>query len=292
MSEAARLERAQPAPRLLPEVEAEIEHLLEGGVKANAWRPEFESFRRQRLWDEQHHGRRVRTVHREWRHLPGNLVLDVGCGRGGMAVALWQQGYRVVGVDVRFSCSRVTHLRGRRYDLDVPTVCARGERLPFADESFNAAACRDVLEHCRYPGQLLTELWRVLRPGGSCFITVINRWCWEDPHYHLPAIAFLPRSMAERTIAWLGRAKESKGDNQRLSQMHYYAYEEFVRWAGDFGFIVRDLESERLRRYRSHGLGNGWRWLRNEVLRPLSLQADQFELLLEKPTRKKQRERP
>lgn len=276
-----------PASRA--DIEAEIARLLEPGMRANAWRSDYTVFRQQRLWDENHHRRRVRLLHREWRQRDARTILDVGSGRGGLVVALRRTGYRVVALDLRQSCCRVARLRGQRYALDVPAVRARGERLPFPDATFGAVVCRDVLEHSRYPAQLLSEIWRVLRAGGSCFVTVINRWCWVDPHYHLAGIAFLPRPLAERAIALLGRSKTSNDDHQRLSDMHYYAYDEFVRWARGFGFAVRDLDAERLARYRSHGVGNAWRWLRGALLRPLSLHANQFELLLEKPARTKSR---
>ncbi len=267
------------------EIDRELASLLEPGLRANAWRSDYEAFRQHRLWDEQHHERRVRILRREWRGRIPNPVLDLGSGRGGLAVALSQEGYRVVALDLRHRCCRGARLRGQRYALELPAVRARAEQLPFSNATFGAVVCRDVTEHCLHPAHLLAEIWRVLRAGGSCFITVINRWCWVDPHYHLAGIAFLPRSLGERYIALRGRSKQSTGDHQRLSDMHYFSYGEFIRWARGFGFAVRDLRAEQLDRYRQSGLVNRLRWLRYELLRPLSLQANQFEFLLEKPGR-------
>lgn len=272
------------APDSLPPgpeaIEQEIARLIAPGLEANAWRADFEAFRQRRLWDENHHARRIRILRRELRKLADQPVLDLGTGRGGLAVALRREGYRVAALDVRQRYCRVARLRALRYDLELPAVRASGERLPFADETFGVVICRDVLEHSEWPVRVLGEIWRVLRAGGCCYVTVINRWCWVDPHYHLFGISFIPRPLAERYIAQRGRSKESIGDRQRLSDLNYYHYAEFVRWAGGAGFEVRDVQAEQLRRYRHDGLTNRFRWFLYRALRPLSLQSNAFEFLL------------
>jgi SAM-dependent methyltransferase len=273
-----------PPRQLSPEhIDQEIARLLAPGLEVNAWRPDFEALRQRRLWDERYHRRRLRILTREWRGLTRAPILDVGAGRGGLAVALEREGYRVFTADLRHNACRITRLRGQRYGLEMAAVRARGETLPFRSGVFGAVICRDMLEHCELPGQVLGEIWRVLRRGGSCFLTVINRWSWVDPHYHLAGIAFLPSSLAERYIQWRGRSKPAARDRQRLSEMHYYRYHEFVRQARSFGFVVRDLGVEQLARYRHDGAANYLRWLRTRLLRPLSLHANLFELLLCKP---------
>lgn len=265
-------------------IDREIERLIEPGLRANAWRPDYPVFRQRRLWDEQFHGRRVRILRQELRRAPRGGILDVGSGRGGLAVALRREGYRVVTADLRHRNCRVGRLRGRRYALDIPAVCARAEALPFGTESLGAVICRDVLEHCERPAHVLAEIWRVLRAGGVCYITVINRLCWVDPHYHLAGISLLPRPLAERYIACRGRSKTSTTDRQRLSDLQYYFYAEFIRWAQGYGFAVRDLRRERLHRYRRTGPAHWVRWLRDRLLRPLSLQSADFEFVLAKPS--------
>ncbi|MFQ5667443.1 MAG: methyltransferase domain-containing protein [Candidatus Binatia bacterium] len=264
-------------------VEQEIAALITPGLRANAWRPDSDVLRQRRMWNEYYHGRRIRILRMVFPRLEEKRILDVGAGRGGLAVALERQGCRVTTLDIRRSSCRVTRLRGQRYGLEVPAVQGRGERLPFPAGAFDVVVCRDVLEHAGRPGELLQEIWRVLDIGGACFMTAINRFCWTDPHYHLVGIAFLPRAVAEGYLRLCGRAKESGRDRQRLADMHYYAYSEFCRWASSFGFAVRDMRAELLHRYRHDGVANRLRWLRYRLLRPLSLQANHFEFLLCKP---------
>ena len=263
-------------------IEHEIARLLEPGLRANAWRSDYAAFREQRLWDEYAHRRRVGMLKKLWRRVAAP-VLDVGTGRGGLAVALQWAGFRVVPLDLRQSSCRVTRLRGVRYGMALPALRAHAECLPFRDETFGAVVCRDVLEHCSSPGRVLAEIFRVLRRGGSCFVTVINRWCWIDPHYHLLGLAFLPRSWAHRYVRLRGRAKPASADRQGIAELHYFAYGEFVRWAQAFGFAVRDLRAETLARYRWTSAAAAARWATARLMQPLSLQANHFEFLLSKP---------
>lgn len=47
-----------------------------------------------------------------------------------------------------------------------------GESLPFSDNQFGAVACDNVLDHCQLPEKILTEIWRVLEPGGLFFFSI------------------------------------------------------------------------------------------------------------------------
>lgn len=68
------------------------------------------------------------------------------------------------------------------YDLDVVCVNCRAEKgtdvvadaadLPFRDNSFDVVLCSEVLEHVPKPRKVLSESYRVLRPGGSLLVCV------------------------------------------------------------------------------------------------------------------------
>jgi SAM-dependent methyltransferase len=52
------------------------------------------------------------------------------------------------------------------------TVAAYGEKLPFADETFDIVLCDNVIDHAENPGGIVKELARVLKPGGLLYFTV------------------------------------------------------------------------------------------------------------------------
>jgi SAM-dependent methyltransferase len=114
---------------------------------------------------------------------PTSRVLDLGCGRGGVMELLWRDVRRAVGAD-----PDLASLREHRAGL--PLVCARGEALPFAAESFDVVIALWVLEHLPQPEVVLQGVRRVLAPGGHfLFLTpnanhpllLANRFSWAFP---------------------------------------------------------------------------------------------------------------
>jgi SAM-dependent methyltransferase len=92
---------------------------------------------------------------------PETRVLDAGCGEG-VLVEEFKTRLRIEGIDPNYSSERV-----RRGSL---------AELPYADAAFSRALCLDVLEHLSFDEQAvaLSELRRVLEPGGELLVTVPN----------------------------------------------------------------------------------------------------------------------
>jgi SAM-dependent methyltransferase len=102
-------------------------------------------------------------------------LLDLGCGGGGFAAILAEQGWQVTGVDISEDQLRLARSRG------VETVLADARELPFADASFDAAV--SVFTHTDMDdfAGALRELARVLRPGGV-FVYLGVHPCFIGPH--------------------------------------------------------------------------------------------------------------
>ena len=99
---------------------------------------------------------------------PGERALDLGSGAGEFTAALADAGAAVVGVDVAeaaLSRARTAHpqLDFRRVPIDGP--------LPFTDGSFDLIWSSEVIEHVADTARWLSEVRRVLSPGGRLLLT-------------------------------------------------------------------------------------------------------------------------
>lgn len=109
---------------------------------------------------------------------PDARVLDVASGRGDGALVLAARfGCEVVGLDYgRRNVEASTHeARARGLAGNVAFYCGDAERLPFADETFDAVICECAL--CTFPDKRAAadEFARVLKPGGRVGISDLTR---------------------------------------------------------------------------------------------------------------------
>lgn len=212
------------------------------------WRKDFLKWREGRIWQEKHQEKVINFLEKFTPDLKRKRILDLGSGMGGFLVAMQKKGYDIQGLDPNPDYCEITKLRGKRYDLDIKVVNSFGERMLFPDKSFDFIYCNDVLEHCQNPPRVLEESHRVLKHGGQMYLTVINRFGFKDPHYHLRFINWIPRPLAEKYIIYREKSKENSlfEDRQKLSEMHYFTFNQFKRMADKIGFRAQDLKEYKL----------------------------------------------
>jgi SAM-dependent methyltransferase len=105
----------------------------------------------------------------------GQSALEVACGSGGVTCRMAvETGATCTGVDINTHAIEAASLKAQQQNLTAQVSFQRadaGERLPFADASFDAVFCNDSINHL--PGRLnvLRDWQRVLRPGGRVLFT-------------------------------------------------------------------------------------------------------------------------
>ncbi len=107
---------------------------------------------------------------------PGALVLDAGCGAGVNSIRIANRGFRVEAVDFSDAVLQTARKSVESAGLS-EQVHLRQENLlalRFPDESFDATFCWGVLMHIAEVDQALSELSRVLKPGGKLVVSEIN----------------------------------------------------------------------------------------------------------------------
>lgn len=99
----------------------------------------------------------------------GKRLLDVGCARGHLSVALANQGWNVTGVEYDAADAAIARASG----IDV-IVGSAEEALDTLSEKFDVIVFADVLEHFVQPLEVLTRATALLAPNGRIVISIPN----------------------------------------------------------------------------------------------------------------------
>jgi len=105
----------------------------------------------------------------------GKRALEVGCGGGILCEEIARLGFTTSGIDPSQRSLTIAREHARQSGLAIGYLNGAGEALPFPDRSFDALFCCDVLEHVRDLPLVISEIARVLKPGGVFIYETINR---------------------------------------------------------------------------------------------------------------------
>jgi len=147
-------------------------------------------------------------------------VLDVGCGEGRFAEELARRGFAVVGVDVAQEPLR--RARAREPALDLRIVPAEGP-WPLADASFDLVWAGETIEHVADTVGWLSQVRRVLRPGGRLLLST-------PAHGRLTMLA----------LALSGSRFDSHFE-PRADHLRFYSHRTLARLLAEFGFEDIDV---------------------------------------------------
>jgi ubiquinone/menaquinone biosynthesis C-methylase UbiE len=165
----------------------------EGHPQRELWR-EYALSGEQRAQDSLDYIERVMPV-------GGLLLLDIGCGDGGLTVATRKRGCHVVAVDSSAAALRRAQARISARGMSTCLIQGCGLKLPLESNSFDIVVLQDVIEHVPDPLLLVKEAFRVTRMGGLCYISAANPHfighILSDPHWGLFGVSLMPH--------WLGK---------------------------------------------------------------------------------------
>ncbi|PWV82602.1 demethylmenaquinone methyltransferase / 2-methoxy-6-polyprenyl-1,4-benzoquinol methylase [Prauserella marina] len=146
----------------------------------------------------------------------GEKVLDLAAGTGVSTKEYARNGAWCVAADFSLGMLKSGLDRG------VPMVAADALRLPFADNSFDAATISFGIRNFVDTKAALVEIARVVRPGGRLVVCEVS-----TPTF--PPIRFLYRKVVLRAMTWLGRRASSN------PEAYGYLAESMLTWPDQRG---------------------------------------------------------
>lgn len=124
--------------------------------------------------------------------------LDLGCGDGVISQSLAEHVASVVGVEI--DAQNVWRAAARATERVSVAQVDREGRLAVRSGSVDLVVCAQVYEHTLDQAALAADIWRVLRPGGICFLSGPNRLALMEEHYWLPFLSWLPQAWADHYV--------------------------------------------------------------------------------------------
>jgi SAM-dependent methyltransferase len=145
----------------------------------------------------------------------GERALDLGCGTGVFTAELARAGLRAIGVEVAEAA--LARARTQHPSIDFRLAPIDGP-LPLEDSEFDLVWCSEVIEHVADTARWLSEVRRVLAPGGRLLLTT--------PSHGRLRVA----------LGGVERFSEPLGDH-----LHLYTHRSLARLLLEFGFAKIEI---------------------------------------------------
>ena len=176
---------------------------------------------------------------------PQDRILEIGCGIGTVVFELSEKGHDIAGIDI--SGEAIEYGRNKYGDIRLEAQAA--ETLPYEDESFEVVLSFDLFEHIATIDKHISEVRRVLGPGGYYLFQTPNRYSniiyetlwtkslqWRQYHPSLHSPGQLRRRMARH------------GFETRFVKMNPINEftEKKLRKLGPLGYVLRRVDFRRM----------------------------------------------
>ena len=108
----------------------------------------------------------------------GKKLLEIGCGAGVDLIRFARDGVIVTGVDLSTTSIELARQNFEQHCLHAALQIMNGEALEFENNSFDVVYAHGVLQYTADPRRMISEIHRVLKPGGEAILMVYNRHSW------------------------------------------------------------------------------------------------------------------
>ena len=126
----------------------------------------------------------------KWKRQGLKSILDLGSGLGRHSILFAKYGFEVTATDISEDGLDFLREWQKKEDVDIQCRQADMKKLPFADNAFDCIFAYHSISHCDTDGikQILSEIKRVLKPGGRIFCTLCSKETWSFAEADFPHI--------------------------------------------------------------------------------------------------------
>ena len=169
-------------------------------------------------------------------------VADIGCNAGTQSRVWLEVGHRVSGLDISRDLVAIARQRNAEFGDKATFEVGSATSLHWADDTFDVCLLPELLEHVDDWESCVREAVRVLRPGGSIYLSTTNVLCPVQQEFTLPAYSWYPGWVKRRVVA------RAMSDAPQLANFASYPA---VHWFSPYGLerFLRDLSVRTMDRF-------------------------------------------
>jgi SAM-dependent methyltransferase len=164
----------------------------------------------------------------------GGKMLDYGCGDGTIVNLARAKGVDAYGCDVFYEGGDYsTQIKPDEFGKTIFRM--ENETIPFGADVFDLVISNQVLEHVQNLDHVLSEISRVLKPGGSVLSLFPDRGVWREGHCGVPLLHWFPKR--SRTRVYYAEAFRLAGFGYFTSGKPPRLWaEDICKWLDDWTF--------------------------------------------------------
>jgi 2-polyprenyl-3-methyl-5-hydroxy-6-metoxy-1,4-benzoquinol methylase len=151
-------------------------------------------------------------------------VADIGCGAGSHSMAWAELGCRVHALDVNKRLVELGQKRAAERGFTIDFRVGSATALPWADASMDVCVALELLEHVADWEACLYEFIRVLRPGGTLFITTTNQLCPRQAEFNLVLYSWYPRRLKNYFERLANTTRPQLANYAKYPAVHWFTY--------------------------------------------------------------------
>lgn len=168
-------------------------------------------------------------------------IIDVGSGPGGVSIAFSKAGALATGVDIEKELIDISKNFAVSEKVKPEFYLYDGSHLPFPDNYFDYGVSVSVLEHTSDPALYLSEIHRVLKPGGMVYLGFPNKLWPKETHTQIWFLTYLPGALKRILIKLMNR---NPIEDNNLHFYSYYELEDLIAKIPYGGFDILEEAGE------------------------------------------------
>jgi SAM-dependent methyltransferase len=154
-----------------------------------------------------------------------SVILDFGCGSGKYVKELRDHGYQAFGCDIKMKDEENVDTRFMLQNNILRSIDQEYYKLPFEDNIFDLVISDQVFEHVINYSETISEIARVLKPGGLCLHIFPSRYSPIEPHTYIPLSTVIQTKLWINLWVFLGIRNEwSDCKSLKVRSKRYYTY--------------------------------------------------------------------